>query len=101
MEKVLKLNARGTLTLPKAMRRRLGVGGNARVVAQEIQGGILLRPSVTFPVEIYDSRRLAEFRRHNQDALEGLRRKRKLWGRTVGGVKVTSPRMLAEELGLI
>jgi len=77
MTKVLNINDRGTLTLPKAMRRRLGVAHNALVVAEETDEGILLRPGVTFPVELYSEKRLAEFHRHNEDSLARFRLKKK------------------------
>lgn len=77
MTKVLNINPRGTLTLPKEMRQRLGIGRDAQVVAEETDEGILLRPGVTFPVEMYSEKRLAEFRRHNDEALAGYRLKKK------------------------
>ena len=73
MTKVININGRGTLTLPKEMRERLGVGQNAQVVAEETGDGILLRAGVTFPVEMYSDQRLAEFRKNNEDALAGYR----------------------------
>lgn len=77
MTKVININDRGTLTLPKEMRLRLGVSRNAQVVAEETDDGILLRAGVTFPVEVYSDKRLAEFRRNNEDALAGYRLKKK------------------------
>jgi bifunctional DNA-binding transcriptional regulator/antitoxin component of YhaV-PrlF toxin-antitoxin module len=77
MTKVVNINDRGTLTLPKEMRRRLGVNGNAQVVAEETDEGVLLRAGVTFPVEVYSDSRLAEFRRNNEEALARYRFKRK------------------------
>jgi bifunctional DNA-binding transcriptional regulator/antitoxin component of YhaV-PrlF toxin-antitoxin module len=77
MTKVININDRGTLTLPKEMRLRLGVSRNAQVVAEETDDGILLRAGVTFPVELYSDKRLAEFRRNNEDALAGYRLKKK------------------------
>jgi bifunctional DNA-binding transcriptional regulator/antitoxin component of YhaV-PrlF toxin-antitoxin module len=78
MTKVININDRGTLTLPKEMRRRLGVDRNAQqVVAEETDEGILLRPGVTFPVEMYSDKRLAEFQRNNEQALAGFRFKKK------------------------
>ena len=77
MTKVININERGTLTLPKEMRLRLGVSANAQVVAEETEDGILLRAGVTFPVEIYSDKRVAEFRRNNEDALAGYRLKKK------------------------
>ena len=77
MTKVININERGTLTLPKEMRLRLGVSANAQVVAEETNDGILLRAGVTFPVEIYSDKRIAEFKRNNEDALAGYRLKKK------------------------
>ena len=77
MTKVININERGTLTLPKEMRLRLGVRSNAQVVAEETDDGILLRAGATFPVELYSAKRLAEFRRNNEDALSGSRLKKK------------------------
>ena len=77
MNKVININERGTLTLPKEMRRRLGVSRHAQIVAEETDEGILLRPGVTFPVELYSDRRLAEFRHHNEESLAKYRFKKK------------------------
>jgi bifunctional DNA-binding transcriptional regulator/antitoxin component of YhaV-PrlF toxin-antitoxin module len=77
MTKVININDRGTLTLPKEMRRRLGVDGNAQVVAEETDEGILIRPGVTFPIELYSEKRLAEFHRNNDESLAGYRFARK------------------------
>jgi AbrB family looped-hinge helix DNA binding protein len=69
MTKVININQRGTLTLPKELRQRLGIKTGGQVVVEETTEGILLRAGVTFPVEIYSAARLAEFARHNEDAL--------------------------------
>ena len=76
MTKVIHVNDRGTLTLPKQMRRRLGVDRKAQVVAEETEEGILFRPGATFPVELYSEKRLVEFRRHNEQSLAGYRLKK-------------------------
>ncbi|MGA2801308.1 MAG: AbrB/MazE/SpoVT family DNA-binding domain-containing protein [Verrucomicrobiota bacterium] len=77
MTKIININGRGTLTLPKELRRRFGVSGNGQVVAEETDEGILLRAGVTFPIEIYSEKRLAEFDRHNEQALARFRLKKK------------------------
>jgi bifunctional DNA-binding transcriptional regulator/antitoxin component of YhaV-PrlF toxin-antitoxin module len=69
MTKVININNRGILTLPKEMRRRLGVNGNGQIIAEETGDGVLLRAGVTFPVELYSEKRLAEFDRNNEQAL--------------------------------
>jgi bifunctional DNA-binding transcriptional regulator/antitoxin component of YhaV-PrlF toxin-antitoxin module len=75
--KVLNINGRGTLTLPKEMRQRLGLQDAGQVVAEETAQGILIRPGVTFPIEIYSEKRLAEFDRANEQALRHYRFKKK------------------------
>ena len=77
MTKVININERGTLTLPIEMRHRLGISSSSQVVAEETDDGILLRPGVTFPVEVYSEKRLAEFRRNNEEALAGFSLKKK------------------------
>jgi AbrB family looped-hinge helix DNA binding protein len=69
MTKVININDRGTLTLPKELRQRLGLHAGGQLVAEDTAEGVLLRTGVTFPVEIYTDKRLAEFQRNNEDAL--------------------------------
>ena len=76
MTKVVKINNRGTLTLPKELRQRLGLKGGGQVVAEDTQEGVLLRPGVTFPIELYSEKRLAEFARNNEQALARYRLKK-------------------------
>jgi bifunctional DNA-binding transcriptional regulator/antitoxin component of YhaV-PrlF toxin-antitoxin module len=76
MTKVININGRGTLTLPKELRRRIGLKSSGQVVAEETPDGILIRAGVTFPVEIYSDKRLAEFNRNNEAALAGYRFKK-------------------------
>ena len=73
MTKVIAINDRGTMTLPKRLRERLGVRAGGQVVAEETEDGVLLRLGVTLPLEIYSEARLAEFRRNNEDALVGFK----------------------------
>ena len=77
MTKIISINERGGLTLPKEMRRRLGVAGTSQIVAEETEEGVLLRPGATFPVEMYSEKRLAEFRRNNEESLARHRFKKK------------------------
>lgn len=77
MNATIQINKRGTLTLPKALRRTLGVDRGGMVVAEAAEQGILLRPSVTFPIEIYTDERVAEFDAADKDLGRCLKRKRK------------------------
>ena len=76
MTKVISINGRGTLTLPKELRRRIGLAGGGQVVAEETSEGILIRAGATFPVEIYTNERVAEFERNNEKALAKFRFKK-------------------------
>jgi AbrB family looped-hinge helix DNA binding protein len=76
MTKVISINKRGTLTLPKELRRRIGLAGGGQVVAEETSEGILIRAGATFPVEIYTDQRVAEFGRNNEKALARFRFKK-------------------------
>jgi len=73
MTKVININDRGTLTLPKELRQRLGLQSSGQLVAEDTAEGVLLRTGVTFPVEIYTDQRLAEFQRNNEDTLAHYR----------------------------
>jgi bifunctional DNA-binding transcriptional regulator/antitoxin component of YhaV-PrlF toxin-antitoxin module len=57
MTKVINMNARGTLTLPKGMRQRLGLKVGCQVIAEETAKGILIRPCVTLPLETLEHQR--------------------------------------------
>lgn len=76
MTKVISINKRGTLTLPRALRERMGLSGEGQVVAEETSEGILIRGGATFPVEIYTGERVAEFGRNNEKALARFRFKK-------------------------
>ena len=76
MTKVISINGRGTLTLPKELRQRIGLTGEGQVIAEETSEGILIRAGATFPVELYTDKRVAEFNRHNEQALAGFRFKK-------------------------
>jgi AbrB family looped-hinge helix DNA binding protein len=84
MTKIININARGTLTLPKEARRELGLSGAGQIVVESTDDGLLLRPGVTVPIEIYSKARLAEFEKSEAGLAPflariktALRRKRK------------------------
>ena len=66
---VLKVNRRGTLTLPKELRSATGLEGECYVLVKATREGILVQPSATLPIEIYTEERIAEFNRHNEEEL--------------------------------
>jgi len=72
MTKVITVNERGALTLPKEVREKLGVTrGGQLVVDVEKGGGVVLRAGVVMPVEMYSPARIEEFERMNEAPLSG------------------------------
>lgn len=56
-----KVGKRGTVVISAALRRRFGLDEGSQVVVEVRDDGILLRPAVAMPVEIYTPERRAEF----------------------------------------
>lgn len=58
---VSKVGKRGTIVIPAPLRRRFGIEEGSLVVAEATEDGILIRPVVAVPVEVYTPKRRAEF----------------------------------------
>src|SRR5215472_11128192 len=56
-----KVGKRGTVVVPARLRRKFGIEEGQLVLAEERPDGILIRPAVALPVEIYTPERKAEF----------------------------------------
>lgn len=56
-----RVGKRGTVVIPARLRRRFGFDEGSLVIADEREDGVLLRPAVALPLEIYSPRRKAEF----------------------------------------
>ena len=76
MNVTIQLNPRGTLTLPKTLRKAIGLEKGGMLLAESTPEGILLRPGMTFPVEIYSAERVAEFDAADDALRRHLKRKR-------------------------
>ncbi len=61
MSETITIGRRGAITIPAKLRRAFGIQQNDQLIAEETPEGILLRPSVSVPVEIYTEERIAEF----------------------------------------
>ncbi len=61
MKATLTLTSRGVVTLPAKLRRALGLKADDQLIAETTPDGLLLRPAVTLPVEIYSEKRIREF----------------------------------------
>ena len=56
-----KVGKRGTVVVPARLRRKFGIEEGRLVIAEERPEGILIRPALALPVEIYTPQRKAEF----------------------------------------
>ena len=61
MKATLTLTNRGVVTLPAKLRRALGLKADDQLIAETTSEGLLLRPAVTLPVEMYSEKRIREF----------------------------------------
>ena len=57
----ISIGRRGAITLPAKIRKRFGLAQNDELLIEETEQGILLRPAVSMPVEMYTAERIAEF----------------------------------------
>ncbi len=70
MTKIITVNQRGALTLPKDLREKLGVTNGGQLVADiEVNGAVTLRAGVVIPLEIYSDARIGEFQQLNEAPL--------------------------------
>lgn len=58
---VSKVGKRGAIVIPAKLRRRFGIEEGSLIVAEEREDGVLIRPAVALPVEVYTPERRAEF----------------------------------------
>jgi AbrB family looped-hinge helix DNA binding protein len=75
MSTTVQVNDRGSLTLPKAIRKALGLEKGGVVLADLTNDGIVLRPAVAFPIELYTDERIAEFDESDRELGQVLDRK--------------------------
>ncbi|TMJ30398.1 MAG: AbrB/MazE/SpoVT family DNA-binding domain-containing protein [Alphaproteobacteria bacterium] len=61
MKATVTVNSRGVVTLPAKLRRAAGIRPDDQMIVETTPEGLLLRPAVTLPIEIYSEARLKEF----------------------------------------
>jgi len=61
MKTTLTVTSRGVVTLPAKLRKAMGLKAEDQLIAETTPEGLLLRPAVTLPVEIYSEERIREF----------------------------------------
>ncbi len=62
---ITKIGKRGAVVIPAGLRRKYGLEEGSLVIAEAREEGVLLRPAVTLPLEIYTPERKAEFLLNN------------------------------------
>jgi bifunctional DNA-binding transcriptional regulator/antitoxin component of YhaV-PrlF toxin-antitoxin module len=62
----------GAITLPAKLRQALGLKAEDHLIAETTPEGLLLRPAVTLPVEMYTSERVREFDAAEQELADYL-----------------------------
>ena len=55
------LSERGVITIPSSLRQAYGLKANDELILEGTEAGILLRPSISVPMEIYTEARISEF----------------------------------------
>lgn len=60
-----RVGKRGTVVVPVKLRQRFGLKEGDLLITEEREDGILFRPAITVPVEIYTPERKAEFLLNN------------------------------------
>lgn len=63
MKATLTITSRGVVTLPAKLRQTLGLKADDQLIAETVPEGLLLRPAVTLPIELYTPEREREFDR--------------------------------------
>lgn len=65
-----KIGKRGTVVIPAPIRKKYGFREGSQLIVEERQDGVMLRPVVTLPIEIYTAKRKAEFLLNNTVTIE-------------------------------
>lgn len=61
MKATVTITSRGVITLPAKLRQSLGLKPDDHLIAETTPEGLLLRPAVVLPVEVYSPEREREF----------------------------------------
>ena len=61
MKAYVTITGRGVITLPAKLRQALGLCADDQLIAETTPEGLLLRPAMTVPVEMYTPERVQEF----------------------------------------
>ena len=71
------ITSRSVVTLPAKLSQALGLKADDQLIAETTPDGLLLRPAITLPVEMYSEKRIREFDEAEAELEKVLRRKKK------------------------
>ncbi len=74
MQVLLNINSCGVVTLPAKLRQAMGLKADDQLIAETTPEGLLLRPAVTLPLEMYSAARLREFELAEAELAAPMRR---------------------------
>jgi AbrB family looped-hinge helix DNA binding protein len=77
MQATLTINSRGVVTLPAKLRQAMGLKADDQLIAETTPEGLLLRPAVTLPLEIYSPGRVREFDEAEAELAAVLKKRRR------------------------
>lgn len=75
MQATLTINSRGVVTLPAKLRQAMGLKTDDQLIAETTPQGLLLRPAVTLPLELYTQERVQEFNEAEAELAAVLRKR--------------------------
>ncbi len=74
MKFTLTISSRGVVTLPAKLRKLLGLKADGQLIAEAVPEGLLLRPAVTLPIEMYTDARVQEFEESESELEQAMKR---------------------------
>lgn len=92
MKANVTITSRGVITLPAKLRQALGLMAEDHLIAETTPEGLLLRPAVTLPIEMYTPDRIREFNVAEQELADYLSSKVKVTKR----IALPAPRKRAK-----
>lgn len=74
MKETLIVSSRGQVTLPAALRKRVGIKEGSAVIIEDRGSELVLKPAAVLEIEMYSDRQMAEW--DNADRLKADEKKR-------------------------
>ena len=72
MANTLIVSERGQITLPAAIRKRLGLKGGGALILEERNSELVLKPAAVMEIEVYDDEQIVQW--DKDDQLSGIER---------------------------